>query len=401
MANRAKRTGVKSAQASQRASAKSSLGALFSDFRLARFRHAASARKDHYLRELREAYLHRGLVLYVGAGVSRSLGLPSWPEMIRALSVMMMSRRVETAIDALETLSDEHKFKLLERLQVQVEQRADSDKPILLMARAVKDELGNQLPLAIARTLYRPVFRQLALRWRDEAYLKHRRVSASWRGEPFLRSTRLLPASDLLDAIVALCRAERDVHGVQGIVNYNYDDLLDEKLREQHVRCKTILSGRDVVPVGTLPSYHVHGLISSKDVATREVPRVQGNFVFSEDEYHAEYSDPYKWSNMTQMSLLGRYAGLFVGLSLEDPNIRRLIDVTHRQYPENVNYAILPRKNPLKNQANDNDAVMRNLFEEVESNSLERIGVRVLWVDAYGEIPSLLNGICEAQSAGQ
>jgi hypothetical protein len=81
--------------------------------------------------------------------------------------------------------------------------------------------------------------------------------------------------------------------------------------------------------------------------------------VFSEDEYHAEYSDPYKWSNMTQMSLLGRYPGLFVGLSLEDPNIRRLIDVTHRQYPENANYAILPRKNRLKGQTDGNDAVMR------------------------------------------
>jgi hypothetical protein len=47
------------------------------------------------------------------------------------------------------------------------------------------------------------------------------------------------------------------------------------------------------------------------------------------------------------MSLLGRYTGLFVGLSMEDPNIRRLIDVTHRQYPENLNYALLPRKRPL------------------------------------------------------
>ena len=150
----------------------------------------------------------------------------------------------------------------------------------------------------------------------------------------------------------------------------------------------------------SLPCYHVHGLIASKDTATRQTARAQGNFVFSEDEYHAEYSDPYKWSNMTQMSLLGRYTGLFVGLSLEDPNIRRLIDVTHRQYPENLNYAILPRKQRLDHQSGISDSVMKNLFEEVESNSFERIGVKVIWIDAFTQIPGLLKRICGAEEGG-
>jgi hypothetical protein len=132
----------------------------------------------------------------------------------------------------------------------------------------------------------------------------------------------------------------------------------------------------------------------------RKPAKGQGNFVFSEDEYHAEYSDPYRWSNMTQMSLLGRYTGLFVGLSLEDPNIRRLIDVTHQQYPENINYAVLPRKQRLDQQRDNNDAVMLNLFEAVETNSLERIGVRVLWVVAFSRIPRLLNTVCGAEDGG-
>src|SRR5262249_43194029 len=150
------------------------------------------------------------------------------------------------------------------------------------------------------------------------------------------------------------------------IVNYNYDDLLDERLREDHVKCKTVLSGRERISPGTLPCYHVHGLIAvRKFVKSISMTKSDGNFVFSEDEYHAEYSDPYRWSNLTQISLLGRYTGLFVGLSMEDPNIRRLIDVTHRQYPENVNYAILPRKKALKNSTDNNASVLRNLFEEV------------------------------------
>jgi hypothetical protein len=125
-----------------------------------------------------------------------------------------------------------------------------------------------------------------------------------------------------------------------------------------------------------------------------------GNFVFSEDEYHAEYSDPYKWSNMTQISLLGRYTGLFVGLSLEDPNIRRLVDVTHRQYPEGHNYAILPRKRQLSGTRDTKGCVLRNLFEQVETSSFEKIGIRVIWVDSFEDIPCVLREICTGEKTG-
>jgi hypothetical protein len=65
-----------------------------------------------------------------------------------------------------------------------------------------------------------------------------------------------------------------------------------------------------------------------------------------------------------------------------------------------VNYAILPRKHRLKEQRDGNDVVMHNLFKEVKSNSFERIGVRVAWVDGFGEIPGVINTICDAQVAG-
>jgi hypothetical protein len=371
-----------------RGSSSPSLLSLFQDFRPTRFRKGVLERRASFMKELQEVYLHRGLVLYVGAGVSLSLGLPSWPELIRSLSVTMMSRRVESAIDALDKLTDEQKWEQLTKLEIQVEKSADSEKPILMMARAVKDDLGDRLPSAIARSLYRPVRRHLWRTWKDERFKRRLDERKEVQRYP-------LPTSALLDAIVSLVRAERDVKGVQAIVNYNFDDLLDEKLREQHVKCRTVLSGRDSVPPGTLPCYHVHGLISSQEyIRNRIGVKAKGNFVFSEDEYHAEYSDPYKWSNMTQMSLLGRYTGLFVGLSMEDPNIRRLIDVTHHQYPDNLNYAVLPRKRPLKDLGDNNESVLKNLFEEVETKSFEKIGVRVIWVDSHSEAPSLIQQIC-------
>jgi hypothetical protein len=353
---------------------------LFPEFTVARYRKTAGQQREQFLKELRDAYLHNGLALYVGAGVSRSVGLPSWPELIRSLTVTMMTRRLTTAISLLEHLSDEEKYERLFQLQEEVKNKTDPDKPILMMARAIKDDLGDRLPTILARNLYRPVSRYAS------------RIRSGSKGRS--RFAETIPRSPLMDAIVSLTRAERDITGVQAIINYNFDDLLDEHLRAENVRCKTVVSGRDSVPAGTLPCYHVHGIIPFRPFAERREAKPLGSFVFSEDEYHAEYSDPYKWSNMTQMSHLGRYTGLFVGLSMEDPNLRRIVDVTHRQYPEILNYAILPRRSPLAGARDSKETVLRNLFELVESVSFERIGVRVIWVDVHEEVAQVVNQIC-------
>ncbi len=103
----------------------------------------------------------------------------------------------------------------------------------------------------------------------------------------------------------------------------------------------------------------------------------------------------YKWSNMTQMSFLGRYTGLFVGLSMQDPNIRRLIDATHQQYPDIVNYAILSREVGQEEPNGRKETVLTNLFEEVETGSFDNIGVRIIWADTYSEIPKIIEQICQ------
>lgn len=370
-----------------------SLLSLFPEYRKQKYSVQVTGNRTQLIGELKRAYLHRGLVLYLGAGVSRSIGLPSWPELIRSLTVTMMSRKVSSAIDALEGLSEEKRWMAISAIQEDVVNEADYDKPILMMARAIKDEFGESLPQLLSNNLYRSIRR----------YILRARLKKLPKGKKGVAVP--VPDSPLLNSIVALARAERDVSGVQAIVNYNFDDLVEEKLREQNVRCKPVLSGRDQVPPGTLPCYHVHGVLPFQDYVNRSMLKstrrieAKGNFVFSEDEYHAEYSDAYRWSNMTQMSLLGRYTGLFVGLSMEDPNIRRLIDVTHRQYPEISNYAILARRRSLARSKDTKQGVLRNLFEGVETASFAKIGVKVIWVDDYGDIPDVLGKICDVDSA--
>ncbi len=353
------------------------LQSIFPDYKKKEYTSKVSYTKANNLAELQDTYKHKGLVLYVGAGVSRSLGLPSWAELIKMLTMNMMTKKVNSAIEAFGGISDEKVFEALWKIRSDIETKSDYDKPILMMARSIKDEFDDDLPNMVARNLYRiSSIRRVIYRAKTELSPK-------------------LPSSTLLDALVTLARSEREVVGVQAIVNYNYDDILDEKLRQDKVKCVTVLSGKDKVTVGALPCYHVHGVLPLNQYRTGKYNADNiGNFVFSEDEYHAEYSDPYRWSNMTQISLLGRYTGLFVGLSLEDPNIRRLIDVTHKQYPEITNYAILPRKHSLKASQNSKQSTLRNIYEDVETRSFAKIGVKVIWVDSFNEIAEAINEIC-------
>jgi hypothetical protein len=206
--------------------------------------------------------------------------------------------------------------------------------------------------------------------------------------------------SALFRAIVQLARAQRDVRGVQAIVNFNYDDLIEEWMRENGIRCDTLLSGQEAGRDASLPCYHVHGVLPFRKLANMKqadesaTHSLVGNFVFSEDEYHTEYSDPYRWSNMTMINQLGRYSGLFIGLSLLDPNLRRIIDVTHRQYPDIKNYAILTRKAP-PDKKDGKEPFLRDLFEKVETESFANIGVQVIWTDTYEEVPNRILEICD------
>ena len=48
--------------------------------------------------------------------------------------------------------------------------------------------------------------------------------------------------------------------------------------------------------------------------------------VLGEKEYHKIYQEPYNWGNIEQLHALNRNVCFFIGLSMNDPNLRRLID---------------------------------------------------------------------------
>ena len=86
--------------------------------------------------------------------------------------------------------------------------------------------------------------------------------------------------------------------------------------------------------------YHVHGIVFPK----RENSSVE-DIVLSENDYHRVYSEVFDWSNVEQLHALSRCTCFFIGLSLNDPNLRRLLEIAQRDSSKSVrHYVFLERK---------------------------------------------------------
>lgn len=143
----------------------------------------------------------------------------------------------------------------------------------------------------------------------------------------------------------------------------------------------------------------MHGYLPQEDDATFDS---NSALVFSEEDYHELYRDVYSWSNLTQLNAFRETTCLFIGCSLEDPNLRRLLDVYRRSCDEPRHYAILKRKT-LRETADIQKRFPGRLdeYREIDNNIrdhyFESIGINVIWVDNFDEIPSVLNQIADAR----
>ena len=125
--------------------------------------------------------------------------------------------------------------------------------------------------------------------------------------------------------------------------------------------------------------YHVHGFLP-KVKYKKDVQKVhERSICLTEADYHLLYNQPYSWPIVSQLSFFRENICLFIGCSLKDPNIRRLLEITASIPPKH--FAILTKEDlTLK----DEMQVTAHFF---------RIGVNIIWVDRYTDIPILLKHI--------
>ncbi len=272
--------------------------------------------------------------LFLGAGVSVSAQMPSWDKLLKDLVAM---GRIINHNDFL-SISNE------------------MDNSNLVIARYIQKSLGV-----------------------DNIELRKRIWNIFYKNENVGRS----------DLISSICNLVNSQKNVRSILTYNYDTLVEENLERIGKNCFPVY-GYNRDEYNSFPVYHVHGIIS-RDNKEQQEERI----VLNERDYHEMYSKVFDWSNVEQLHALTRCTCFFIGLSMKDPNLRRLLEIAKGYRGKEVrHYAFLERKSKCKT------AEKREEDFQIREDMLADLGINVIWYSGgnnHKQLPKLIQSIAEQQ----
>lgn len=313
-------------------------------------------KRKEYIGQLNDEYKRNDLVLFLGSGISKDANIPEWSELVTDLLVTMISEKLKD--NGIDIASDVQKLIVNE-----IKENINSSP--LLQARYIRTGLGEKFTEAVSKSLYKNI--------------------ENGKSE----------TSDLLKAIKRLCMPGRRSIGIKAVVTYNFDDLIENHLKDSDILHMSVYRESDICSQDELPIYHVHGYLPRETSEFEESP--ENLLVFSEEGYHALMLDPYCWANITQLKFLRENTCLMLGLSLTDPNLRRLLAIAARKTNQPRHFAILKR-HKITNQSHDplSQTAINSFItvdQELQEESFRELGLKLLWVDDYNEIPNILDSI--------
>jgi hypothetical protein len=176
--------------------------------------------------------------------------------------------------------------------------------------------------------------------------------------------------------------------GARRICTYNFDDLIEEALAVQGVAFRSLLPGDPLeADFDGTTVLHPHGFLTASMTA-EECANTQ--IVLSEEDYHALYANPYSWANLIQLTLLLSQSCLFVGVSLEDPSIRRLLDTCVGLPVSHKHYAIM--RSPAAGLEGDAKRAGEDL-RLARNAELRSLGVEPIWIDSFDDVEKIFRRI--------
>jgi type I restriction-modification system DNA methylase subunit len=287
------------------------------------------------------------LVLFLGAGCSVGDEIPNWNKLLENLLFDLFNEHIEDEdlLNRLELINKDDKFfKIKEKL----------DKSNLMLGRFIKEML-------------------------DERFTEQTRMSL------YNNDIRDICGNSTLNAISDFIRDNKD--SINGIITYNFDDLLEFYLDKRHINYNSIYNGGINPSQDQIPIYHVHGYLP-KDIVVEN-----DSVIFGEKEYHIQYGDPHSWQNMIPLKFLREKTVLFIGLSMDDPNLRRLLEIGYRYFNSPKHYLIYSKK-----RWDSHDENVSNIFRGMEERTFHDLGLKIIWLENHDEIIDLLKNISKSRS---
>jgi hypothetical protein len=335
------------------------------------------------LEGLKAAWSQNRLVLFLGAGVSMAYGVPSWKNLV------------------------------LEMLFSQTDHASRMRALFSNYRRALSAWLADYFeynPVILARMIEEDLHRRS----------KRKSIPGTNAGVSFIDELRQHlyaaikenPGQTTLGAIADFI--QRSQRHIPAIVTFNFDDLLEKELNKRNVKYQVVDSAARM-RYSSLPIIHPHGFIP------REGDLADSKVIFTERNYHELMETVFHWALTEIVTHLRHHTVLFIGLSMSDPNIRRLLDACRNS--DIPPHWQLQRRHAVPDGARNRVAqdveerarewgrilgdehikdpgelleVINSTLKQADTYDrqlFESMGVKTIWVSNFTDIPPLLDEI--------
>ena len=247
-------------------------------------------KRKKYVEQLHTQYENDNIVLFLGAGASNEAKIATWDTLISELFVALIDKQLSANHIQIEK---KDKKKIVKEV---INQNGNSP---LLQTRFLRNGFENDFEELVRDILYKSA----------------------------------VDTSDLLEEIGQLCIPNRGKLGVRAIINYNFDDLVEKNLKRLRVKYHSIYGEGMIPDTDELGIYHVHGFLPQEKENYENLTK--SLLVFSEEGYHKLMLEPYNWANISQLNYMINNTCFFIGLSMTDPNMRRLLEIAAQKRTEN------------------------------------------------------------------
>jgi len=332
---------------------------------------------DDHWQQLEKAYKREGVVLVLGAGVSIGSNMPNWEQLIsgvarkcldeRGVSVVKELRQRDYSLPAIASVIERH-----------FRQRGTQTQ----FLEYVREVLYAGLP--------------------DEFY---RQLMDEERKKRFAELIR--ESNTTLRTVASFCAVKNQSDSyranplVHAVITFNLDAMLHSYINARYMQGERSFMriierpSSDYLP-GRTNIYHMHGYLRFDSFAG-DPSKESSDILFTEQEYFDFFNSPTSVFNYTFLYMLREHPCLFIGLSMQDNNLRRLL---HYSKIERQRGLIAEGyKERIETRTLRHFAVMKREGEAIDEwieTSLQPLGVRVVWVKEFEEIPERIAGVYNA-----
>ena len=351
------------------------------------------------------------IVLFVGAGINfcqkhRML----WSDVMRhlfkhALTSIACNKDInKDDLAQLKELFGIDNNALLDKESInsylELHEYVQDEYPSILQAYIVKKILGQRYISIIQEFLYNNCSAELL---RDAFKTNHSIKSKEKKNEIDY------PCLFAIARLILLCP------NIKAVVTYNYDNFLTQAIKILQESPGTYFNRKDkllfnkrtnngslevvdvygdnynsVIRSKTFPIYHVHGYIPSPT----EIQNIdETSIVLSLDEFYDNVRNVYSWQTDTQMHLLSHYTCVFIGSSISDITIQRMLYYAqHYGNNENIYYFRAHQEQQLE----ESHKSIHKLLDEIKNDFYNDYGLTTIYVEEgydylYSKISALVD----------